>query len=199
MKINYDRQMMDLLETISCRPRLLLHACCAPCATAVTERLLPHFEPILYYYNPNIAPEEEYVKRGDEIIRLGQILGVKTIVPAYEPACFYDAARGLENEREGGARCPACFSLRLEETARLAREMGISWFCTTLTVSPHKNPDMINAIGQRLSGEGLSWLPADFKKREGYKRSIEMCREHDIYRQNYCGCTFSLEQSRSAL
>ena len=199
MKINYDRQMMDLLETISCRPRLLLHACCAPCATAVTERLLPHFEPILYYYNPNIAPEEEYVKRGDEIIRLGQILGVKTIVPAYDPAPFYAAARGLEREKEGGARCPACFTLRLQETARLAREMDIRWFGTTLTVSPHKNADIINTIGHSLEGDGLFWLPSDFKKREGYKRSIEMCREYDIYRQNYCGCTFSLEQSRSAL
>ncbi len=191
MKTNYDAQMREILSGLAGRPRLLLHACCAPCASSVTERLLAHVEPVLYYYNPNIMPREEYELRGRELLRLGEILGAEVILEDYDPEPFLRAARGLESEPEGGARCPGCFRVRLAKTAQKAREMGIEWFSTTLTVSPHKNPDVINAVGLSLAEGGLRFLPADFKKREGYKRSIELCREYGIYRQNYCGCSFA--------
>ncbi len=211
MKTNYDLIMQSILGRLEGRPRLLLHACCAPCASSVTERLLEYVEPVLYYYNPNIMPREEYDRRAGELLRLGEILGVKVIIEEYDVDTFLSAVKGLEGEREGGARCPVCFTARLERTAQRAREMGIGWFSTTLTVSPHKNPELVNGVGIALSdrdltradgteagpmapGEGeLYFLPADFKKREGYKRSIELCRQYGIYRQDYCGCSFARE------
>ena len=192
MKPNYDQEMMGILAGLKGRPRLLLHACCAPCSTSVTERLLPWVDPMLYYYNPNIMPEAEYERRGRELLRLGDILKVEVILEPYDPEPFLKMAKGLEREPEGGARCPGCFRLRLERAAEKARELGIDWFSTTLTVSPHKNPQVVNGVGLEIAEKtGLSFLPADFKKREGYKRSIEMCREYSIYRQDYCGCSFA--------
>lgn len=177
------------------RPKLLMHVCCAPCASSVMERVYPHFDVTLFYYNPNIHPSDEYEKRAGEIPKLLRASGmedVPVIFSDYAPEEFFAAARGLEAEPEGGARCEKCFDLRLGETARYAAGHGFDFFCTTLTVSPHKNARIINAIGERLSGEcGIPWLPSDFKKRDGYLRSIRLCRQYGIYRQCWCGCAFS--------
>lgn len=192
----YNREMEEMLRALEGRrPRLLLHACCAPCTSSVLERLYPHFEVTLFYFNPNIYPEEEYEKRAGEFPKLLRAAGmedVELILPKYEPERFFEAARGLEAAPEGGERCGRCFELRLSQTAKLARDGGYDFFCTTLTVSPHKDAQLINAVGQRLSREyGVPWLPSDFKKRDGYLRSIRLCREYGIYRQCFCGCVYS--------
>ncbi len=190
-----NREMETVLSSLEGRPRLLLHACCAPCASSVLERLYPHFRVTLYYFNPNIYPEEEYEKRAGEFPKLLRAAGmedVELILPAYGPGEFFEAAKGFEAAPEGGERCERCFDLRLSQTAKLAKEGGYDFFCTTLTVSPHKNARSINAIGERLGGEwGVRWLPSDFKKRDGYLRSIRLCREYGIYRQCFCGCVYS--------
>ena len=194
--VEYDRAVTALGGE---RPRLLLHSCCGPCSSSVLETLLPHFDVTVFFYNPNIMPEEEFQKRlywqREVISRMGY--GVELIAPEYDPAPFYAASRGLEREPENGARCTECFRLRLTETAKAAAAGGFDWFCTTLTVSPHKDPERINAIGLVLAEEyGLRWLPSDFKKREGYKRSTVLCREHEIYRQAYCGCLWPREEEK---
>lgn len=191
---NYDKRMQAVIAALGeKRPRLLLHSCCGPCSSAVIERLAPHFDLTVYYYNPNIAPEEEYRRRLAVQRELVEKLGRAVLVEGeYEPAVFLAAVRGLEGEPEGGARCTECFRLRLEATARRAAEGGFDYFCTTLTVSPHKDAARINAISEALAEHyGVAALPADFKKREGYKRSIELSRQYGLYRQNYCGCPFS--------
>ncbi len=177
-------------------PRLLLQSCCGPCSTYVLEYLTKFFDITLLFYNPNIFPEEEFEKRLSaqcEVIKKLKISRpVEIICNGYEHSEFEEKVKGLEEEREGGARCKVCFSLRLSETARLAKEMGFDCFATTLSVSPHKNAGLINAIGEELSASsGVPFLIADFKKREGYKRSVELSRELGIYRQQYCGCEFS--------
>ena len=191
---NYDREMTELIRSLDGRrPRLLLHACCGPCASAVLERVTPHFETTVFYYNPNILPEEEYEKR---LFWLRHLLReapfcqeVELLVPQRDEAAFRAAAAGLENEREGGARCTACFDLRLRKTAEAAMAGGYDFFATTLTVSPHKNAPLINAIGEALGESlGVPWLPSDFKKRDGYRRSIELSRQFGLYRQAWCGC-----------
>ncbi len=192
----YNREFEALCQGLEGkRPRLLLHACCAPCSSAVLERVRPYFDVTLYYFDPNIHPEEEYVKRGRELEKLLRLSGaedVKLLWGEYDPRTFFDAAKGLEGEPEGGARCGACFRLRLSATAELARKGGYDYFCSTLTVSPHKNAPLINEIGEALAGKyGLPWLPSDFKKRDGYLRSIRLSREYGLYRQCYCGCVFS--------
>ena len=189
------------LEALSGRrPDLLLHVCCAPCASSVLERLYEHFRIVLFYYNPNTHPEAEYEKRFGELPKLLRASGMEDIDiirGPYEPSDFYEAARGLEGEPEGGERCGACFSLRLSGTAREAKRLGIEHFCTTLSVSPHKNAGLINSVGSALaSEEGLTWLYSDFKKKNGYLRSIELCRQYEIYRQCWCGCSFSLAAGR---
>ena len=191
---NYDREMTELIRSLAGRrPRLLLHACCGPCASAVLERVTPHFDTTVLYYNPNILPEEEFDKRLywlEHLLReapFGQ--GVELLVPDRDESAFRAAAAGLEQEREGGARCTVCFDLRLGKTAELAREGGFDYFATTLTVSPHKNAPLINAIGERLAESyGVEWLPSDFKKRDGYRRSIQLSHEYGLYRQAWCGC-----------
>lgn len=181
------------------KKKILLHSCCAPCSTAVIERLADEFEITILYYNPNIYPEEEYVKRKNEEVRYVGILKEKGISIDmldcdYESEKFYEAARGLENEREGGARCAVCFKLRLEETAKRAKSLGFDIFGTTLTVSPHKNAEVINAIGLSLSKKyEIEYLESNFKKQNGYKRSVEISKENGIYRQAYCGCEFALK------
>ena len=195
-KINYQRQTEAVLAALEGRPRLLLHSCCGPCSSYVLEYLTGFFQVDLLFYNPNIQPQEEYEKRLDWQTRTLRALGLESQVPLlaapYRGGDFQTAALGLEQEPEHGARCTACFRLRLEETARQAKAGDYPWFATTLTISPHKNPAIINAIGTELAAQyGLSWLPADFKKRGGYQRSIALCREHGIYRQNSCGCAFS--------
>lgn len=200
-KVDYNRIMETEIASLGGKkPDLLLHSCCAPCTSSVLERLYPHFRIVIFYFNPNTHPREEYEKRGAELPKLLRASGmtdVEIIFGEYDQDVFFRAARGLEAEREGGARCGECFTLRLGETAKQAKKLGIERFCTTLTVSPHKNAGLINAIGSELGrNEGVSWLSSDFKKKNGYLRSIELSREYEIYRQCYCGCTFSLEAAK---
>lgn len=183
------------------KQKILLHSCCAPCSTAVIERLKDDFEIAIFYYNPNIYPEEEYIKRKNEEIKYIKHLNeidkeniISMIDCDYESEKFYDAVKGYENEREGGARCAICFKLRLKETAKKAKELGFDLFGTTLTVSPHKNAELINSIGLGLEKEiGEKFLESNFKKQNGYKRSVELSKQNNIYRQNYCGCEFALK------
>lgn len=170
------------------KPRLLLHACCAPCASWPLEALSHRADITVFYYNPNIMPLEEYEKRLGEFDKLRRY-PFRLVAEPWDNAAFLDAVRGREGDREGGARCSLCFRLRLGRTAEKAKAEGFDLFATTLTVSPHKNAQVINTIGAELGQRlGVSWLYSDFKKREGYKRSLELCRELGIYRQNYCGC-----------
>ncbi len=196
MKEDFNKRFEELTSSLERkRPRLLLHSCCAPCTSAVLERVHPFFDVTLYYFNPNTHPAEEYEKRGAELpklLRAGGYEDVKIIWGEYDPEVFFNAAAGLENEPEGGARCEKCFEVRLGGTARKAAELKFDYFGTTLTVSPHKNAQLINEIGQRLAVEhGIRWLWSDFKKKDGYLRSIRLSQEYSLYRQCYCGCVFS--------
>ncbi|MBQ6362165.1 MAG: epoxyqueuosine reductase QueH [Lachnospiraceae bacterium] len=181
-------------------PALLLHSCCGPCSSAVLERLTTDFELTVFYYNPNIYPEEEYHKRVEEQERLinafPAVYPIRFIAGEYIPADFYKTVNGLEKEPEGGSRCLECFRLRLREAAEKAQELHMDYFTTTLTVSPLKNAEVLNALGEEIARdyEGLSFLPSDFKKRNGYKRSCELSAEYDMYRQDYCGCVFSMRE-----
>ncbi len=183
------------------KQKILLHSCCAPCSTAVIERLKEDFDIVIIYYNPNIYPEDEYIKRKNEEIKYINHLNeidkenlISMLDCDYESEKFYAATKGFENEREGGARCAICFKLRLEETAKKAKELGFDLFGTTLTVSPHKNAELINSIGLGIEKEiGVKFLVSNFKKNNGYKRSVELSKENNIYRQNYCGCEFALK------
>lgn len=189
-KINYDALTEAALGSAG---SVLLHCCCAPCATSVTERVIKTVKPVLYFYNPNIYPENEYKKRLHELEKLAAYFSLELIAEDYDEGEFLSAVGGLEGECEGGARCPVCFKLRLNKTAERAKKEGLKAFCSTLTVSPHKNAAIINAIGEEIAAaRNIAWIPSDFKKRDGYLRSCRMCREMDIYRQNYCGCRFSL-------
>ena len=182
------------------KQKILLHSCCAPCSTAVIERLKDDYEIVIFYYNPNIYPEEEYIKRKNEEIKYIAHLNetdrenfIDMLDCDYDSEKFYEATRGYENEREGGARCAICFKLRLEETAKKAKEKGFDLFGTTLTVSPHKNAELINSIGLGIEKElNINFLVSNFKKQNGYKRSVELSKENNIYRQAYCGCEFAL-------
>jgi predicted adenine nucleotide alpha hydrolase (AANH) superfamily ATPase len=199
LRENYQRGTDAVLaELDGRRPTLLLQVCCGPCGSYVLEYLTKYFAVSVLYYNPNTQPESEYEKRGAWLRRvLEHYPEVKLLDCAYDGAAFDDIAHGLEREPEGGARCTRCFELRLRETARRAAEGDFEWFCTTLSVSPHKDAERLNAIGSRLAAEyGVRWLPSDFKKRGGYQRSVELAREWGLYRQEYCGCLFSLEQSK---
>ena len=200
MKTNYQLKLDEIIRNIERsgkRPKLLLQICCAPCGSYVLEYLTKYFEIELFYYNPNIYPRAEYDKRLGEIEKLLRLApfckGVELIKGEYDDDAWLECIKGTEAEREGGGRCTLCFEKRLEETAKLARELKSDWFCTTLTISPHKNAPLINGIGERLGEKyGVPFLPSDFKKREGYKRSTELCEEYGIYRQNYCGCKYSI-------
>lgn len=177
-------------------PTLLLHSCCAPCSSYVLEYLSNYFSITVFYYNPNIYPESEYSLRVEEQKRLIEQLPVKNpihlIEGAFHPNEFYQSVKGLEHIPEGGERCHACFRLRLEETARLAAKHHFDYFTTTLTISPLKNAAKLNEIGEELADiYHISWLPSDFKKKNGYKRSTELSAEYGLYRQDYCGCVFS--------
>lgn len=174
------------------KPKLLMHSCCAPCSSACIERVKDYFDLVIYYYNPNIDGVEEYQKREAEQERLCTALGVGFIGGKYDKNQFLSKVSGLENEKEGGARCSVCYELRLEETAKKAVELGCDYFTTTLTVSPLKDAERLNSIGFKLAEKyGVKFLPSDFKKKGGYLRSIELSREYGLYRQNYCGCEFS--------
>lgn len=199
VKKNYQIEMERELARIAAsgaRPRLLLHSCCAPCSSAVLERLTAAFDIAVFYYNPNIGPAEEFERRAAEQARLAAALPragtIEVIRGEYDPQRFYDAVRGHEDDPEGGARCELCFRLRLRETALLAASRGDDYFTTTLSISPLKDAQLLNAVGFELSAEtGVRWLPADFKKKNGYKRSCELSAEYGLYRQDYCGCVFS--------
>jgi len=197
-KINYRIEQEKILKTLdpAAPPRLLLHSCCAPCSSAVLEQLAEYFSITVFYFNPNIYPEEEFLHRISEQKRLISELPCKNpvdfIEKGWQPEHFYEAVKGLEGIPEGGERCFACYRLRLEETARLAAETGFDWFATTLSVSPYKNAQKLNEIGEKLAEKyGVKHLPSDFKKKDGYKRSIELSEKYGLYRQNYCGCIFS--------
>lgn len=198
-KRNYQKELDRVIALNSENglvPSLLLHVCCAPCSSYCLEYLSKYFSVTVYYYNPNISVKEEYEHRLSEEKRLIRSMPfenpVKIIEGSYDPKEFFGAVKGLENEPEGGKRCEKCFALRLESSAKLAKEQGFDYFTTTLTISPLKNADLLNTIGAEYAEKyGVSWLYSDFKKREGYKRSIELSREYDLYRQNYCGCGFS--------
>lgn len=183
-------------ESASNVPTLLLHSCCAPCSSYVLEYLSDYFSITVFYYNPNIYPETEYTLRVEEQKKLIEQLParypIRFIEGHFDPKEFYQAVRGLEQIPEGGERCHACFRLRLSETAKLASQKNFDYFTTTLTISPLKNAQKLNEIGEELASEyGIPWLPSDFKKKNGYKRSTELSAEYGLYRQDYCGCVFS--------
>lgn len=193
-KVNYQLELDKIVAKLDgARPKLLLHSCCGPCSSYVLEYLTQYFEVYLSYYNPNIQPREEYELRLlNQKKVLERISGVTLVECGYDGEAYEKAAEGLENEPEGGARCTECFRLRLDFAAREAKRLGCDYCCTTLTVSPHKDAQRINTLGEELCERcGVKWLPGDFKKRNGYKRSIELSREFDLYRQNYCGCLYS--------
>ena len=196
-KVNYQLILDKELEKITAldkRPGLLLHACCAPCSSYVLEYLEKYFDITVFFYNPNISPESEYLHRVGEIKRLISEMcpRVSFLEGKYEPKRFYEMAKGLENEPERGARCLKCYRLRLEEAAIAAKEQGSDYFTTTLSISPQKDSAVLNTIGKEVSGQyGVPYLFSDFKKRGGYKRSIELSAEYRLYRQNFCGCVFS--------
>lgn len=198
-RINYQIELDKITENIkaSGQPKtLLLHSCCAPCSSYVLKYLSEYFKITLLYFNPNISPREEYEKRVSEQKRLIREMPVKYPVEfiegRYEPQEYYDAVKGLESEPEGGARCMVCYELRLREAAKYAAEGKFDYFTTTLSISPLKNAQKINEIGEKVGTEyGVHHLPSDFKKKEGYKQSVELSREYGLYRQNFCGCVFS--------
>lgn len=199
-KRNYQNELDNIIKSISGTvPKLLLHSCCAPCSSYVLEYLSQYFEITVFYFNPNIYPEEEFFKRIDEQKRLISLMPTKNpvhfIENGYQSERFYAAVKGLEHIREGGERCFACYRLRLEETARLAAENGFDFFTTTLSISPYKNAPKLNEIGEELEKiYGVRHLTSDFKKKNGYKRSTELSKEYGMYRQNYCGCVFSMHE-----
>ncbi len=202
-KRNYQRELEKIIDEIPAgqRPRLLLHSCCAPCSSYVIEYLSRYFDICLYYYNPNISPEDEYIKRSEELKRLVGSMdtegAVEVKVAPYEPEEFYSMAKGLEHEPEGGARCMGCYELRLRKTAEYmlsveGTEEAYDFFATTLSISPLKNAEALNSIGEAVAREyGLRYLVSDFKKKNGYKRSVELSGKYGLYRQDYCGCVFS--------
>ena len=210
-KRNYQRELEKIISDIPAgqRPRLLLHSCCAPCSSYVMEYLSRYFDIELYYYNPNISPEEEYTKRAEELKRLSEQMNLVgklgVTVAEYEPERFYDMARGLEHEPEGGKRCMGCYELRLRKTAEYMLSLkdtdrAFDYFATTLSISPLKNAEALNRIGEAIAEEyGLKYLVSDFKKKNGYKRSVELSEEYGLYRQNYCGCVFSKRDSSVGL
>ena len=201
-KRNYQRELDDLIkkiETDSEVPSLLLHSCCAPCSSYVLEYLSQYFKITVLYYNPNIYPESEYRYRAEEQKRFISLLPVKHPISFVEgdyiPKDFYQTVKGPEHIHEGGERCFACYRLRLTEAANAAKELGLDYFATTLTISPLKNASKLNEIGEELADTyHVRWLPSDFKKKNGYKRSTELSHEYGMYRQDYCGCVFSYRE-----
>ena len=195
MKTDYNKLMLERLSEAQTPPSLLLHSCCAPCSSHCLSVLAPLAKVTVLYFNPNIFPAEEYEKRKSEQMRFIKEAypQVKVCDCDYDHTLFLAAVKGLEGEKEGGARCTECFRLRLTAAAQAAKTLGCDMFATTLTVSPHKNAPLINEIGREIQArEGVEFLPSDFKKKEGYKHSILLSRRYSLYRQNYCGCEFSL-------
>lgn len=192
--MNYHNKLLEIIASLRHRPKLLLHSCCGPCSTTVLAFLVDYFDITVLYYNPNIEPVEEYEERKKEQIRFIEEFNNEHITFLncdYANADFRNQVVGLEKEKEGGARCAVCFKLRLERTAKLAKEKDFEYFGTTLTVSPHKNSQIINQIGSLLADKyKVKYLYSDFKKKDGYKKSIELSKKYNLYRQDYCGCEF---------
>ena len=201
-KVNYQKELEKLLKQLEGEgkvPGLLIHSCCAPCSSYVLEYLSEYFKITVFYYNPNIYPESEYTKRILEQQKLIRDMRfrypVSFLAGKYDKEKFYKMAEGMEDLKEGGARCMKCYELRLSETARQAAVGGFDYFTTTLSISPLKNAQKLNEIGERLGREyGVEYLMSDFKKKNGYKRSIELSKEYGLYRQDYCGCEFSISE-----
>lgn len=208
MNINFDRELENIkaLIDVSAPPRLLLHACCAPCSTYCLTQLIEHFDVTLYYCNDNITDRQEWEKRLGELHKLVAVVNggefvkqplrtLKLVTKQFDSGRFFNATKGLENEREGGARCRECFLLRLSDTQRYAADNGFDYFATTLTVSPYKNSQLLNEIGLSLQTDAVKWLHADFKKRDGYHQSVQLSEKYNLYRQHYCGCASSARQA----
>lgn len=196
MKVtNFDKEMQKIIARHKAKdekPRLLMHSCCAPCSTSCIERIKDFFNVTIYYYNPNLDSESEFNLRRDEQIRYCKTVGIECVVEPYDKSEFLNAVKGLEGCHEGGDRCVKCFYLRLNKTAQKALQEGYDYFTTTLTVSPLKNSNKLNQIASEIAIKtGINYLPSDFKKNNGYLRSIELSRQNQLYRQNYCGCEFS--------
>lgn len=198
MKRNYSKELENIIkENTDRNPSLLIHSCCAPCSSYVLEYLSQYFDITLLYYNPNISPKSEFDYRVSELKRLVSEMsldkGINIVIPEYNDREFYDEVRGMEDIPEGGERCFKCYEIRLRKALEYARENSFEYFTTTLSISPYKNAEKLNEIGERLAGEygGIKWLPSDFKKRNGYKRSIELSKVYNLYRQDYCGCVYS--------
>ena len=199
--MNYQVEMEKIISSLDYTPRLLLHVCCAPCSSYVLSVLAKYFKIDIIYYNPNINTKEEYDKRLDELKRLiGTVKydnPVNIIDCTYNNMDFYNAVKGLESEPEGGKRCFECYKLRLDYTAKVAKELGYDYFTTSLSISPYKNANWLNEIGIDLENiYGIKYLVADFKKKNGYKTSIELSKKYNLYRQDYCGCIYSKIERR---
>ncbi len=198
IKRNYSLELEKIIkECKGKKPSLLIHSCCAPCSSYVLEYLSKNFNITLLFYNPNISPKSEFDFRASELKRLLCEMpldcNIDIIIPEYNDKEFFDAAKGFENIPEGGERCFRCYELRLRKAFDYAKEHGFEFFTTTLSISPYKNAEKLNEIGERLAKNynGLKWLPSDFKKKNGYKRSVELSRIYNLYRQDYCGCVYS--------
>ena len=200
MKENYNKKMLIEIDKIidnNKKPTLLLHSCCAPCSSYVIEFLSQYFQIEVFFFNPNIYPENEYIKRLEEQIRLIKEMGFnyKVVENKYESNLFYDSIRGYEKLGAGSKRCEKCFMLRLDKTAQYAKLNKFDYFTTTLTISPLKNAELINSIGEELENKyNVKFLNSDFKKNNGYKTSVELSKKYNLYRQNYCGCVFSQQE-----
>lgn len=199
-KRNFQRELDKIIQIIqqnNKKPSLLLHSCCGPCSSYVLEYLNNYFKIKLFFYNPNIHPEEEYKKRlsaQKDVLEKMNFSDVELIEGDYFPDDFFNEVKGLEDQTEGGKRCEVCIKMRMKKAAEAALKYNTDYFATTLTVSPHKNAPFINLAGEALEKElGVKYLVSDFKKKNGYKRSVELCHIYDIYRQNYCGCVFGCE------
>ena len=198
MKNNYQKELDRLIAELDHKPTLLLHSCCGPCSSYVLEYLSEYFEITVYYYNPGIYPEEEYIKRLDNQKTLLEATGYAVLLDnGYDHSEYLEAVKGFENAPEGGKRCEICFRQRIFKTAEAAKINGFEYFTTTLTVSPHKNAELINEISSEAERlYGVKHLPSDFKKKEGYKRSVELSKKYGLYRQDYCGCEFSIRNEQ---
>ncbi len=196
--MNYHKKLLEIISSLDYKPSLLLHSCCGPCSTQVLSFLAPYFNITVFYYNPNIEPEEEYLKRKKEQIRFIKEFdaNIKLLDCDYDNLEFKRVTTGLENIKEGGARCPVCFMLRMEKTASVAKENNFEYFGTTLTVSPYKNSKQINLLGSVLENRyNIKYLYSDFKKEDGYKKSIILSKEYNLYRQDYCGCMYGRDNN----
>ena len=194
-KINYDKVLEELISKLEYKPKLLLHSCCGPCSSYVITYLINYFDITIYYYNPNIEPKEEYLKRKNEQIRLIKEMNFANLNYLdcdYDNETYQKFIKGHENDKEGGHRCHLCYELRLEKTCEEAIKGNFEYFGTTLTVSPYKNANILNQIGEKIANiNNIKWFYSDFKKKDGYKKSIEFSKYYELYRQDYCGCLFS--------